>query len=1155
MPLCFSALARFLVPLGVLALGWVCALVSPVLGQPMPRGDRTGEVRNGATTAADDDGSAGGATPRLVEQTPQVIYVRDEQGELVPLINVPLETIQELLDQRAAIAAPGKPPEYQITEARLEGEVLAEETAAELELNLRITVLGSAEEGESRWTAVPLRLHDAALLAPAEHEGEGQVFVEPNSEQGYRLWLRHSKPGDHRVTLRIGIALNKPADSTQLRLFPPLANQSRLNLTLPGADLVTTLENGRTLRVQATEDDRTRLDADDLKNQVIVTWRPGSGRGPQRPTFLDVQGDIRVTIDGPGAIRSNVTLDLEGIGQPIERFSILLPPNTEIVSGNQPGYTLRAIQHEDDDRSDRRRMYQVELEKPALQTRLQLATQTTDNPEGDETVNVANFEVVGAIRQSGFISLRASDEWLIYWQPGPSVRRIPNRESMETLQERRLLASFRYFRQPSQLAIQVRPQGRRLTVEPVYRMRVSEDRISLEAELKYRIRGARVSFIDFDLKGWQLDDIGPSGTVENDDLRPDADERIKLRLTKATSGDLTLNLNLHRPLTGNSGALRFPLPQPLTDETAPGTLLVRSADAVVLEFDPSQMKGLTRDPLLGTGNTNGGAAGAASDATAAATDSVAAFRVSGDREVGEVAMSYEIRSQEILVRSDAAIDLTTDTAQVSQRFAYRIRYQPASRIRLEVPEGLFELLTNPRYRSLVDARLDGVSLGSDWLQDGVERLEDAGGNVPISIPLGGARLGSFDLELRYPWALRSANSTGYTAIPLAVPDEGLVVSNTATLSPVGPLRVEPASDGNWIRDDSFVTANSLQAVGITAGDGRDQLRVRVSQLQEDVNEDAPLSATVVQLAWLRTWLSNQQRMDRAVFRFVTGAEVILVKLPPDVASVDTLVDGQPLDTPVPVKDQLVVPLPRGERTERTLELSLEYKGRPGPGAMKFQPPVLLDAVGPRQWFWQFLVPANEHLLAGDARLTSANRWVRHGLFFRRQASEPQAVLEFWTHATRQPPVPQGLNQYLFSSLDRIDQFSVRTCPRYTLVYLASTATLAIGLLFVYVPQLRHPVLLFIVAVVLIGTAWLHAETALVIGQAGFLGVVLVLLAMFTSSVVQHLAWRRATAGFSTRRAADSRSGVPSPWRESSLPQSTITAPPASFPSPAPDSNG
>lgn len=88
-------------------------------------------------------------------------------------------------------------------------------------------------------------------------------------------------------------------------------------------------------------------------------------------------------------------------------------------------------------------------------------------------------------------------------------------------------------------------------------MHVAEDRVTLEAQFDYKLHSARLSFLNFTLNGWTLDDVGPSGTVENDDLQTGNTDQVRLRLTKPTSGDLTLTLALHRPITDLRGTLRF----------------------------------------------------------------------------------------------------------------------------------------------------------------------------------------------------------------------------------------------------------------------------------------------------------------------------------------------------------------------------------------------------------------------------------------------------------------------------------------------------------------------------------------------------------------------------------------------------------------------
>ncbi len=1114
------------------AIGLLIVLIlgsAPLFGQPPARPERA--PGPGVLAPAVTPAEAGETPGPIVEQAPQTLYVPDEQGRPVPLLNIPLERIQRLLNQQDGLEPGPRPPAFQIDLVTIRGEV--REVMAELEVDLQVTLLEPLDSRGTNWTSIPLRFHDASLLEPPTHEGEGQFHLVFDEQEGYQGWIQHAHPGQHRLRLRLGLPLTAVAEATQLRFFPPLANQSELSLGLSGEGVTATIENARNLQLEWTAAGKSKLTAQDLRNQVLVTWRQGEDLNEPRPTYLDVRGDIRVTIDGPGAIRSNVTLDLQSYGRPIEQFALVLPPNTKIVSGNQPGYSVSELTSTGPGQETPRTTAQIKLEKPGPQARIQLATQTIEQSESMAAVNVANFEVEGAIRQSGRVSLLTSEDWLVYWTLGPSVRRVQSVESVETTQERKVLASFQYFRQPCRLDVQIQPQGTRVGVEPQYRMRVGEDRVSLEAQLNYKIRGARISYLNFSLNGWQLDEIGPSGAVENDDLRAGGSDQIKLRLTKATSGDFPLTLRLHRPVTAQQGTLRFPLPWPTADAVSPGSLLVSSAESVVLNFRVPEMSGLVQDPLL--------AASANASPPTSSELVPAAFRFLSDRTLGEVVIDYEVRAQEVRVRSDTLIDLTSDTAEVSQRIAYRVRYVPASRITLDVPKPLFDLLINPRSRSRVDLRLEGESLGSEWSEASSDGWDEVRGVVPVVLALDRPRLGSFDLELRYPWPLRPGTPSDYTAIPLAVPQSSELVSNTATLSPVGPLRVEPAEDGNWIRDDSIVATNALQSIGLASSNGASRLRVRVSQLQEAASEETRTSATVVQRAWLQSWLSRDRRMDRAVFRIATGADRVQVKLPPGVEQLLALVDGAPVAA-AHAGDEVVVPLPPQHRSDLTLELSLQYGQRPAVGDMEFPPPVLRDAVGPRRWFWQLLLPANEHLLIADPRLTSSNRWVRAGWLWRRQATQPQQSLEYWTEAAAQPPLPSGLNQYLFSSFDKVDQFSIRTCHRYTLVYLASSLTLGLGLGLMYVPQLRHPFLLFGFAIFLLSATWLYPDLSLLVSQAGLLGVVLILVAVFIATLMRQLTLRRSAMVAVGRRQADSRSGVQMPWRDGSGPHTTIAGP-------------
>ncbi len=465
----------------------------PVLPTPSPvRGSET-------SPAAPTSGDGRSSPPMVVEQAPRIIYAPDESGTPVPtLLNVPLSTIQRLLDQQDGLPSDPQPPPFVINRLAIAGVI--RNAYAELDVEVDVSVLLPVEGESTTWTALPLRFHDASLLAPPEYEGDGQLQVGFDAEAGYRAWLRHQRPGEHHIKLKLAVPLGQAAESVQLRFFPPLANQSLIELRLPGTGVTADIENARNLTIETAGEGQSLLKADDLRNQVVVTWRQGGATGGEAPTYLDVRGDIRVTIDGPGAIRSNATLDLQSYGRPIEQFSLRLPPNTKIVSGNQPGYTISPLTTSEDADDANRGTVQIKLEKPTATAHVQLVTQTTNGGQPESTVNVASFEVIGAIRQSGRVSLLTSEEWLVYWTLGPSVRRVQNLENYETTQERKQLASFQYFRQPCRLDLQIRPQGTRVGVEPTYRMRVAEDRLSLEAQLNYKIRGAAGFVLDGRLK-------------------------------------------------------------------------------------------------------------------------------------------------------------------------------------------------------------------------------------------------------------------------------------------------------------------------------------------------------------------------------------------------------------------------------------------------------------------------------------------------------------------------------------------------------------------------------------------------------------------------------------------------------------------------------
>ena len=369
-----------------------------------------------ASTSNRDRGPSA-ADLRLVERAPRLIYAEDVDGNRVPLINVPLERIQQLLDGNLENNPRLQPPSYQVDRFEIKGR--ADSDRALLNVSLEITTLRLEDDKQERWISVPLRMHESSLLDSPDYQGDGQVFLTYDATDGYQAWIRHQSNGKHKISLQFATNLSRAALATQIRFFPPTANISKIVLDVPGERISADIENGKELTISPSAESRSTISANDLRNQVIIVWRDGIELPSPKMAYLDARGDIQVSIDGPGAIRSTVSLDVRSYSNDIEAFAIRLPPFTTIVSEGGQGYQISELNRPAPNADDTRRTVQVTLDNPSPEIQLQFATQTTgeaaSNKENSDLANVANFEVIGALRQSGRVSLISSEDWLVYW--------------------------------------------------------------------------------------------------------------------------------------------------------------------------------------------------------------------------------------------------------------------------------------------------------------------------------------------------------------------------------------------------------------------------------------------------------------------------------------------------------------------------------------------------------------------------------------------------------------------------------------------------------------------------------------------------------------------------------------------------------------------
>jgi len=148
-------------------------------------------------------GSAGvGAepAPAVKEVGPEIFYLRDDGGRLVPVPGFGYRDFVDLLRLKDGLPGVPQPPAAVLERIEVAGDLVPNGTGVcELTITLRL------RQTRAGWARVPLALSGVALTAPPEHEGEGRLILDADSATpGYEAWLEAAVDSVHTVTL-VGI--------------------------------------------------------------------------------------------------------------------------------------------------------------------------------------------------------------------------------------------------------------------------------------------------------------------------------------------------------------------------------------------------------------------------------------------------------------------------------------------------------------------------------------------------------------------------------------------------------------------------------------------------------------------------------------------------------------------------------------------------------------------------------------------------------------------------------------------------------------------------------------------------------------------------------------------------------------------------------------
>ena len=631
-------------------------------------------------------------TPLPGEVGPTEYLVQDKDGKLQHLLNFSFEDFMRLhkLDQR--LENQDQQPRYVIQSIQLTGSATTNPGAAagagsnstetpRAELVAEFTI----DVRESGWVRVPLRLPSAVLREEAAYQGSGEHLLNFEDEQeGYVSWIRSDPGKTHIVTLKLLAPLVSVGGESQLKLALPRTPLSQLKLEVSTDRAVARVSEGsELLKPVALPGGKTLLTALRIGGDFELDWHASEGHIAVVPTVLEATGAMLARIDGH-SVNTETKLTVRSFGGQFDRFQLRLPPAAELVGANQPGVQLVPVEGQELGGQ----LIEVKLaRKTAGPVELRLVTERPHNlARGDELLELAGFQVVGAVRQWGYLAVQVVGDWQVVWGPRQNSRQVD--ELPESLRRDDLTAGFEYYVQPFSLTARVVPQKTRTSVESEYVALVGPHQVQLQAKCKYTVRGAKLRAVEIELPDWELDEIGPPGLFNVDAAAQGEVGPRTIPLVQPTAGQFELTFRAHRTLSPGERTVSFELPRPQADTSSQALLAVLPADNVELLPDLESTIGLNSQSLK--------------PAIKLPERQQDALFYRSEGAAARFTAAINVHPQAISVDLLSAVQVDEQVVDVDQRFIYQIAYEPIDSLELRVPRALpLESLT---------AALDGQRL-------------------------------------------------------------------------------------------------------------------------------------------------------------------------------------------------------------------------------------------------------------------------------------------------------------------------------------------------------------------------------------------------------------------------------------------------------------
>ena len=1006
-----------------------------------------GTARSGV--AADEPPPSGGQ-PALRERAPEIYYLEDDAGRLVPvpgfryrdfvdllrikegLPGLPeappavLEQVTVRIDMPAparTAGAAGDPATDDAPNGSRSGES-AGDTGESSRAARTMTVAGpgrstakatvelSVRQSRAGWVNLPVELSGLLLAGPPRYEGPGKMLLtaamaaDPAAEPtgGYRLWLSGSAGSvatdmRHSIILDGSLAVDATGLEETVSLTLPRATASLVELRSWRRDpAVTVRPPALPPTVASVDDGGSRITLVGLAGSVKIDINAGAQEAGQpgmvppvsSSAVPQVSVESLVRVDGRVAV-TLATLRFEHLPADARTIRVRLPPRAALRGVRAPA-TLVA-----DDNPVPGAASVIRIDRAADgRGMVELECERAVDPTGRETFDPLGFAVEGieAWRQWGRTSIVVEGDWQVEWDDLADNRRV---DAPPGGRPPGFVAAFAYDAQPAALPMRVRPRGSRVVIEPEYRYEVSATRVALDARLRVSVRGAPVSRIVVLLDDVEIDEVGPPSVVDAAAVTTDGG-RLVIPFVQPLAGDAVVEIRGGLVVAADAARVGWGIPAPQADLLGPATVVIASQSDIEILPDASAMRGLVRQVTPASLRPD-------------ADRFTLAYRLDGGAGRFQAARRFLPRRVDASIAAQADVD-TADTI-VRETIRFDVAHVPMEFVTLAVPRdvvraGTLEVRQNGQLLNPVVADEEPAPPAAESAAaEPAARspLDAVRMRAMLAVPLLGP--GEVAVQFELPTPQLKLETTLQFDLPLVVPADARMGRQSVTLAASDSLSVEPRGE-DWKRD---VAAQGSVAGRIwTASRPQDRLPLALSTRRQ-----APLGQTVVDAAWLQTRLLGERREDVSVYAVTSSAETLTLTLPasataaPIPASIDVRLDGVTQAGAVRPDGRIVIELPRRTGAVSWLVEVVVSRGRGGlaellgtaarlPAVVALDAPQFPDGTLERRFYWELLLDRDEHPLGGLGRWTSQQQWEWGALGLERVPVVSRDVLRAWVSA-------------------------------------------------------------------------------------------------------------------------------------------------------------